>query len=218
MDPSKLKDCFGRCFTHARTFVSEFLKSKSLDIPFQHEELRELMVYHPGRRVKDFVYFSKRCMPPYNKPCLTVLMPDKQTQVVSWVHCLQKLYGKSNPERNKKLRALHAFREEIACSPKMMEAREKYASGSCEVCKKKAKLDIDHSVKPFAQILDEFLEAKKLSLTKVSLDFRSRPYSLMSRKLASHWVQYHDDNATLAGLCKACNCSKGSGGYRHKKT
>jgi hypothetical protein len=213
---ARLKDVFGSCFSRARVYVSEFLKSKASDVPFQHPELRELMLYHPGRKVKDFVYFSKKAMPPYNKACLTVMMPDRHVHVVSWVHCLQKLYGKSNPERNRKARALQAFREEISLSPKMVEARDKYGQGQCQVCKKKAKLDIDHDVKPFAMLLDEFLEEKSLSLTKVTLDFRSRPLTLMSRKLASQWVDYHDENATLIGLCKACNCSKGSGGYRHK--
>jgi hypothetical protein len=213
---TQLKNAFGSCFSRARIFVSELLKAKATDVPFQHPELRDLMLFHPGRKVKDFAYFSKKTMPPYNKPCLTVTMPDRKVVVVSWVHCLKKLYGKNNPERNKKIRAVQAFREEISTSPKMLEARDKFGQGQCQECKMKAKLDIDHDVKPFAMLLDEFLEKKSLCLTKISLDFRSRPLTLMSRKLALQWVEYHDENATLVGLCRTCNCSKGSGGYKHK--
>ena len=34
---------------------------------------------------------------------------------------------------------------------------------------------------------------------------------------ATGWRKFHDENAELKGVCHSCNCSKGSGGYRHKK-
>jgi len=212
----RLHETFGKCLSHARKHVSGLLKKKALDAPFQHEELRELMLHHPRRKIKDFLYFAKRAVPPYNKPCLTVTMPDRAVITVSWINCLKNLYGKNDPAKNKKQWVVQAFREAISTSPKMVEAREKFGIGKCQCCEKVAKLHIDHDGKPFAMLLDEFLEAKGLSLTKVTVNFTAKPYTLMSKKLAAEWIVYHDAEAKLEGLCRTCNSSKGSGGYRHK--
>lgn len=217
MEPEKLRETLGACLTHARKYMATFLKKKAVGVPFQDTTLAQLLLQNPGRKFKGFLYFARKTMPPYFRPCLTVTMPDLTVHIVPWATCLQHLYGHHKPEQVKKLRAIRAFREEISTSPKMQEARRKFNVGKCEGCFKKTKLHIDHDVVPFAQLLDEFLESKKLELCKVSIDFRARPYKLMSRKLAADWVRYHDDNATLQGLCKSCNCVKGSGGYRHKK-
>jgi hypothetical protein len=219
MDPNAtLKAALGTCMTRARKHVAETLKKKALNIPFQDENIKALLQFHPRRKIKDYAYLCMRKMPPYNKPCLTVTMTDHRIETVSWTKCVEMLYGKANPERAKKQRVLQAFRDEIACSPKMCEARNKFsAAARCEGCDKLTKLHIDHDVKPFAMILDDFLESKKLQLLKVTLNFTAKPYMLMSRKLAREWEAYHDEQATLIGLCKECNSSKGSGGYRHKK-
>lgn len=218
MDTATLKAALGTCMTRARKEVSELLGKKALNVPFQDDRIKALLQFHPRRKIKSFAYMSMRKMPPYNKPCLTVTMADRSVETVSWIQCVQALYGKANPERAKKQRVLQAFRDEIACSPRMLEARNAFSTpAKCKDCGKMKKLHIDHDVKPFAMILDEFLESKKLQLLKVTLNYTAKPYVLMSRKLADEWESYHDDNATLIGLCKECNSAKGSGGYRHKK-
>jgi len=216
MNRDELRAALGATFTKASQHISAFLKTKAMDTAFQHDELRSLMAFHPGRKVQNFLHFCKRSVPPYYRPCLTVSMADRSSQVVSWTKCLQRLYEIENPERAKKLRVVQAFRDAICDSPAMLEAREKYDVGRCEGCEKRVKLHIDHDEKPFAQLLDEFLALKDLQMLKVTINFQTRPYSLLSRRLASEWVKYHDENATLVGLCKSCNSSKGSSGYRYK--
>jgi hypothetical protein len=218
MDSAPLKAVLGNCMTRARAHVSGLLSKKPLNVPFQDDNIKALLQFYPRRKIKSYAYLCMRKMPPYNKPCLTVTMADRSVETVSWIKCVEALYGKTNPERAKKQRVLQAFRDEIACSPKMSEARERFSCAKkCEGCEKRTKLHIDHDVKPFAMILDDFLELKKLQLLKITLNFATKPYTLMSRKLAKDWEVYHDDNATLIGLCKECNSAKGSGGYRHKK-
>jgi peptidoglycan biosynthesis protein MviN/MurJ (putative lipid II flippase) len=37
------------------------------------------------------------------------------------------------------------------------------------------------------------------------------------RAVKKAWRKFHDEHAVLKGVCHTCNCSKGSGGYRHGK-
>jgi hypothetical protein len=214
MSKDFLAQHYGDCFTHARKTLSVFIKTKKLDIPFEDETLRKLMHFHPGKKYKNFLYFSIKKVSPYFRPCLTLTLPCKTVVVVSWIKCLRKIYDLNDPVKNRRLRVLSAFRSAILTSPKMLIARE--CLNKCEECKCKSNLHVDHDVKPFAQILDEFLDLKKLKLNKINLNYQSRPYTLMSAKLTKEWIEYHDENATLIGLCATCNSSKGSGGYRYK--
>jgi len=194
--------------------MSALIKSKKFDIPFESELLKSLILFHPGKKYKEIAYFSVKRVSPYYTPCLTLTTPSKTVVVISWIKCLRKVYDLNDPAQNRRLRVLSAFRTAILTSPKMIEARENLIK--CSECKSKSHLHVDHDVKPFAQILDEFLEMKKLKLNKINLNFQSRPYTLLSVKLAKEWMAFHDDNATLISLCATCNSSKGSGGYRYR--
>jgi|GEM_PF-6813171 len=204
----------GSCYTHARKFMSAFIKSKKFDIPFESDLLKSLMLFHPGKKYKDIAYFSVKRVSPYYTPCLTLTTPSKTVVVVSWIKSLRKVYDLNDPVQNKRLRVLSAFRSAILNSPKMLEARENLVK--CEECKCKSNLHVDHDVKPFSQILDEFLGMKKLKLNNITLNYQHRPYNLTSVRLAREWVKYHDEHATLISLCATCNSSKGSGGYRYR--
>ena len=217
MDAMTLKSKLGHCKTHAHKFVGQILKSKKLNISFQSDLLKSLMMYSPKSQIKNIASFSKRLMPPYNTPCLTILTKNHEIVTVSWKQCVNKLYGSYNPERKKKERILQAFREEIAYSPKMMQAKSLFHLSKCAGCGKLERLHIDHDVRPFAQILDDFLQKKGLRLQSVKINYESKPYTLGSQALSRDWVQFHDHHATLIGLCKTCNSAKGSGGYKHRR-
>jgi len=212
----ELKGQLGCCMTRALKCVRQHIASKKRDLPFQSDILTRLLDHNPCKKVKDVLYFSTKRMPPYYRYCLTATRRNQTVEMVSWQKCVRKLYGKYDKEANARKRAIHAFREEISCSPKMCAAREAVAGQRCKGCDKKAKLAVDHDEIPFAQILDEFLEQEQRKLSETILDYTSKPHLLKSRALASKWVKWHDERAVLIGLCRTCNSSKGSGGYRHK--
>jgi len=217
MEPLALRNKLGHCKTRAMAYIAKFLKTKKLNEPFQSDLLKALMMHSPKKPTTKILSFSRRPMPPYNTPCLTILTKSYEVVTVSWRQCVEKLYGTYNPERNKKLRILQAFREDVAFSPKMMHAKGCFHLGKCSGCDKLGHLHIDHDVKPFAQILDEFLQHKRIKLLNVKVNYQSKPLTLQSPSLSQAWVEWHDHHATLIGLCKSCNCSKGSSGYKHKK-
>lgn len=212
----ELKRQLGSCMTQAQRTVKKILKDIKTNQNFQNDELRALMGFHPHRKIVKFDHFCKTFVPPFFRPSLAVVT-NGEVKPVSWNKCLRNLYGKHDPKQVKRDRIIQAFREEICQSPCMVQAREKFSTGKCAGCSKKTKLHIDHDVLPFAQIMDEFLESKKLDMMTITLNYKEKPFVFKSRKLATEWVAWHDEHATLLGLCKICNSSKGSSGYRRKR-
>jgi hypothetical protein len=76
---------------------------------------------------------------------------------------------------------------------------------------------VDHCGKPFAKIVDEFLESQGETLASIKVRFSRGTFKLSTRAMSKARRSFHDDEATLEGLCAKCNCSLGSRGYRHAK-
>ena len=213
-----LRDQLGPNLTQAHKFVSEFLKTRKLNEPFQDELLQNLVGYSPGKRWKpeNLSAFIRAKRPPYNRPCLFAVVGGR-TLDVSWVKCLRNLYEKHDKSKAKRQRAISAFRSEAERCQGMQQAHEKYDVGCCDACGKACKLAVDHDGKPFAQIVDEFLDHKGATLDSIALAWTGLSHEFRCRQLAAQWHKWHDEHAKLIGLCQSCNSSKGSGGYRHKK-
>ena len=208
----------GPNMTQARKAVAAALAKRPEEKPFQCPMLRGLLAFHQGRRFKtDLVRsFIKSKRPPYYRPCLYVLLDRDASIQMSWLKCVRGLYGKYDKAAERRKRVLGVFRHEAAEGPMMSKARDKYRVGACAQCEKMCKLAIDHAGKPFAMIVDEFLAARGLALDTIPVTFGKQTGQFRSRLTAREWVEYHDANADLVGLCRSCNSAKGSGGYRHK--
>jgi hypothetical protein len=213
-----LRDRLGPNLTQAHKRMSAVLKSYKLNVEFQDQELRDLVAHHPGRKIKQesLTGFLKANRAPYNRPCLFALVGSR-TVDVSWVKCLRNLYEMHDKDKVKRQRVIGAFRAEAEHCKAMRTAHELYDIGACGACEKVCKLAVDHDGKPFAKIVDEFVEHKGMPLESVALSWTGLTHEFRCRLLAAEWHAWHDANAVLVGLCRSCNCSKGSGGYRHKK-
>jgi hypothetical protein len=97
----------------------------------------------------------------------------------------------------------------------MQRARETLGKVCAKCDKTCRKLVVDHDVKPFVQILDEFL--REMGLTLEELKIRGSRSGFKLRKLGRKWRKFHDKHATLVGICAKCNGSLNSRGYRLKK-
>ena len=215
-----LREELGPNLTKAHKYVSAMLKPYKLNVLFQNEQLRNLVQYSPAKKFKQdsLVGFMKARRPPYNTACLfAVVGPGSRTVDVSWVKCLRNLYEKHDKNKAKRQRIIRSFRTEAERCKGMQQAHERYEMGCCQSCKKLCKLAVDHDGKPFAQIVDEFLESKGMALESVVLSWNGLNHEFRCRQLATDWHAWHEEHATLIGLCQSCNSSKGSGGYRHKK-
>lgn len=136
--------------------------------------------------------------------------------MVSWLNCLRNLYGKFDNTKNRRKMIISAFRMELTLHSKLLEAaKTRFSVGACATCQKEVKLHIDHDVKSFAQILDEFMIHIGKKIVDVKLNYTRNPVRLRCKRTAREWVDWHDQHATLIGLCRTCNSSKGSSGYKY---
>lgn len=194
--------------------------------------------------VENIDAFVRMKRPPHNNICLFAIMRSGHTLDVSWLRSVRNLYGRHDEEAEATRRVIAAFRNEIhTSSPMMREARARFTVGPCGECGKRRKLAIDHAGTPFAQILDGFLISARADwlsfleaasrpppgdtdrspppfipsscIGSIALRWYNGAHILADRMLAKQWCDWHEARAQLVGLCKPCNSSKGSGGYRY---
>ena len=219
MQREELIAWLGKSKTAAHRTVSTHLKTYSVGSSFTDARLSALTKFHPKKKFPDNLTFVLTARPPYYTKALFVEARTGGLIECSWVKCVANLYGKFNPDRDKRGKVTNALRNDAFDSDAMKEAHERYANGGvCAVCAKEHKrLDVDHAGKPFAQIADEFMAANGVTLATFKIKYRDRVFHLQGRALRKAWQAYHDQEAVLKGVCHSCNCSKGSGGYRHAK-
>jgi len=211
-----LKKVLGLNLTRATKHVAAHLKKHRLNEPFQDNQLLSLLEYQPRKAInpKQVEAFVRAKRPPYNRPCLYAIVKDVYRDF-SYIRCLRKLYGLYDAGRERRLRIIGAFRFEAFRSKGMQKAHRRIGVGFCSSCQRRCKLAIDHSGKPFAQIVDEFLENEGLELGSVAVAGRSAG-EFRCRLMADRWCAWHDKHAKFDGLCRSCNSAKGSGGYKHR--
>lgn len=208
---------FGRSLAQATAYIAQKVKAFDRDLPFDDDELMELMKHHPSCKHNNVHKFVRQARPPFYKVSLFIITKTGAIYDSCTTKCLRKMYGKFDPEQDKRKVIIQAFRQETNYTPAMLKAKRKYSVGPCESCGKNCKLSVDHKDKPFSQILDEFLELNGLKLMDVKVRWHQRAeYLLHNQRLSKQWHEFHDSEATFQGLCRQCNSAKGSGGYRLK--
>lgn len=75
-------------------------------------------------------------------------------------------------------------------------------------------MDIDHILKPFVQLADEFIEAKKLLYVDIPLVGPPNLKRFKDADLQKEWVLYHECHARLAPSLAKENRAAGAGDYQ----
>ena len=214
MERAELVSWLGKSKTAARRTVSAHLKTLPIDTRFSDKWMQALIQYHPSKSYPAAsVVFAICARAPYFTRSLFVEARTGGLVDCSWVNCIANVYGGYDKEKRAKQKVLSALRNEAFLSDAMQEAREQMGNTCCKCLKKCKRLVVDHSGKPFAQIVDEFLDGDELSSLKVR--YSKGTFRLSTRAMSKAWRAFHDSEATLEGLCVKCNCSLGSRGYRH---
>ena len=216
MERVELIGWLGKSKTAARRTVSEHLKTLPIDTRFTDKWIQALVQYHPSKSYPAVnIVFAICSRPPFFTRSLFVEARTGGLVDCSWVKCIANLFGSYDTEKQTKTKVLAALRTEAFMSDAMQEARASLG-GECSRCQKICKrLVVDHSGKPIAKIVDEFLDFQGETLASLKVRFSKGTFKLSTRAMSKAWRAFHDDEATLKGLCVKCNCSLGSGGYRH---
>ena len=216
MNKEALLAWLGKTKTAARRVVSAYLKSVPLDVRIEDPRLQALCQFHPTRKFPAAgVRFVQSVRPPYFTKALFVEARTGGLIDFSWIKCVENLYGSYTKDKNVRANTLAALRNEAFRSSAMQAAREGLGT-KCAKCEKECqKLVVDHDVKPFVMILDEFLEENGISLS--DLKIKGSKDGFRMKKLGAKWRKFHDANATLVGLCAGCNGSLNSRGYRMQR-
>ena len=214
---ASLMEWLGKTKTSARRVMSEYLKTIPEGVRIvDNTKLQNLSQFHPIRHFPSNVVLVLRRCAPYNSLALYVEAKSGGFVDFSWIKCVDNLYGGYNKDKVRRSNTLAALRNEAFNSTAMQEVRAGLGD-VCPRCEAKCKkLVVDHAEKPFAQIVDEFLDEQGVVLLDLKIR-GSRTDGFRLRGLGKAWRKFHDQNATLVGLCAKCNCSLGSRGYRHTK-
>ena len=212
-----LLEWLGRTKTAARKVVSAYLKTMPVNVRMADPRLLALARFHPTRRLPAHGAVFVLCgRPPYNTKALRVEARSGSFVDLSWIKCLENLYGVYSRARNARANVLTALRNEAFHSKAMQQARAALGHVCARCGREHRRLVVDHDGKPFAQIVDEFLAANDVQLE--ALEIRgSRNGTFRLKMLGSEWRRFHDNEARLVGLCGACNLHLSSRGYRRPR-
>lgn len=196
--------------------VTELLKTKNIGEHFTDENLIRLLSYHDNvqKDTKNIDYLVVK-LNIYKQRELHFKSFNNPEVSVSYKWCLRILFGnKINSNDEHRVNVLNAFRNAII-SGKWKQFYEK-KNTSCDLCYSTSFLQIDHCDKPFQQIVDEFMANLNYADIVLAKDVNNWHYKLDCDILKQNWIRFHDLHATFRFLCKSCNSSIGSSGYKRQ--
>lgn len=209
--------------TNGKKHITNFIDNQPINTPFNDDIIRLLLTFHPNRREKNvdnIEYVVVRIRPPYNHKSLYIKTKDKPEDDISYILCLKVLYEKYDKTQHTISDITSTFRNTISNTSRQIfffdncvfEDDNYY--GICGICNKRDKPDIDHYPIPFQQILDDFLTENKIIFKNIKFKEIHNCLEFIDYELQNKWIRYHDKTAKFRVLCKYCNRSNGSNGYK----
>ena len=199
--------------------ITSIITNQNINIPFHDDLLEQLVNCHPTKgKIRDIDYLIVRIRPPYNKKALYIKNKDDEKEDdVSYKNCLRNLFGKFNNGKDNYDRILQAFRDTISETKRkdfFLNSNYKH----CQDCGLSNAINIDHFELPFQEIVDKFIFENNIDFCRIKVfENSSNLYEFEDKKLQQEWVQFHDEKAKFQFLCKSCNSSNGSYGYKKRK-
>jgi hypothetical protein len=148
-------------------------------------------------------------------------MKDKIIQSVSYKLCLRHLYDKPQISNDKLHRnnVLMSLRNAVHNGSRA-EFVEGIVKSVCCICNSEGNMDVDHYGVSFQEIVDNFFIVNNFKYENIRV-FSNKKINnwymeLEDPLIRDKWINYHDDIAEYRLLCKKCNCSLESSGYKPK--
>jgi len=204
--------------TNAKRVIRPILDAAAFDVRFEDSILLSLMEHHPDKeKVKDIEYFVKKLEGVYNKPALYIKTKTNDEVTVSWITCIDNLFGKYTPRENQIKDVKSAFRHKTYDDKHkdFVDAHTEHGVGTCGNCGvlcglgRETKLHVDHHIVPYIDIFNSFVADNGIDLLSTGIKKEGINYYLEDASLAEKWISYHNERVTYRILCASCNVKFG---------
>lgn len=210
--------------TQANRYISNIIKPLINEEIIEHIIIKELVKYHPTKKidVNKVEWLKIKTRPPYNKPALYYKYKNSRNEDdISWKLCIRNLYGKYKPDEEYEKDVKSAFRNETHSGTKKKyfinntTIKNNIFMGKCDNCKKNTEdITTDHYKLSYKEIFDTFIEINNINLRNIDIfENEHNEIRIRDEKLASKWLNYHDNKAVYRLLCSSCNSTFSSYGY-----
>ena len=181
--------------TKGTKYVTSFINNQPIDTPFRDNDIELLLKCHPNEdKIKDIKYLVVKIRPPFNGKALYIKnYCDDTEDDVSYKYCLRALFNKYSKTENNVNRIMKTFRDVIS-NTKRKQFFLNFTGNICQQC-------------------EEFIDFSSIKV----LENNNNLYEFEDKYLQQNWVNYHDNKAIFKALCKKCNLSNGTYGYKKNK-
>jgi hypothetical protein len=202
--------------TKVTKHVTSLIDNQPMNMEFRDNDIESLLKCHPNEdKIRDVEYLIVRKHPRFNGKTLYIKNKDSKTEEdVSYKYCLRGLFGKYSKAENNLYRIKRAFRDAIS-DTKRKDLFLNHVN-TCQECGRvDQKVHIDHYRYTFQQLLDEFISENVINFSSIKVfENIKNEFEFENNVLKNNWINYHDAKSIFKVLCRICNLSNGTYGYK----
>lgn len=142
--------------------------------------------------------------------------PVGKGQLVDLLYPPRKTVNHARPEKKHAMAVRGAMRTAVDYQLRAYRKSLKYplvCHHTEKIIRHGMRMDVDHILKPFVQLCDEFITAKNLTYCEVALFGPPNLKRFKDGDLQKEWILFHECHARLAPSLPKANRSAGSGTY-----
>ncbi len=215
--------------TTGKKYISERLNTYNEHDKIENEDkldILTLLLYHPTKTIdiNNIEYLTMQIRAPFNNLALYYKYKNNdKLDDISYVSCINNLFGKYKFETQHQKDVITAFRNESHFGTKKKyfldnttKENDKFY-GVCVNCDLRTNdITTDHYNISFKQIFTDFMKLENLSFDDIDIyENDNNEIRLKCTILANKWSEYHDICAKYRLLCSSCNSHFGAYGYKY---
>ena len=127
-------------FTNGKRYISEFIRNQPINEPFRHEEIEQILQFHPekeDKNVANIEYLVIRYRKPYNLKSLYIKSKQREEDDISYTMCLRRIFDLADIKTKNDI--TRAFRDTIYYTA-MGRFRRQFPDKKCALCESTEKM------------------------------------------------------------------------------
>ena len=198
--------------------INNIINNQDINVEFKNEIIESILNHHPKFNEKNIEYlqYLKIKLNMYKKKGLYIKTTYNEEEEISYKKCVENLFERYNIEDDKYDKTVKAFRNGINHGYRHQYFLENIENknGVCDNCKLYCEVDIDHYQISFQKIFDSFIKFKCITLDNFEIEDINNILYIKDIDIKQSWLKFHDSIVEYRLLCRSCNGSFGSYGYK----